>query len=82
VTLWWVGNAVLLVAVVPGVVALLRGVLEAAWIVRRSVDELAKVGEVMVIDLAAVPELSKTERYVGRTTDGLDRYGAALQEIL
>ena len=41
-TLWWIGNVVLLVVVLPVVVYLLRGVLEAAKSIVPSVQEIAK----------------------------------------
>ena len=42
-TLWWIGNIVLLVVVLPVVVYLLRGVLDAAKSIVPSVQEIAKV---------------------------------------
>ena len=81
-TLWWIGNAVLLVIIAPVVVVLLYGVLDAARTVRRAVDGLATVGTKMVSDLEPVPELLKTESYVSQTSAGLVRYGTALDEVL
>jgi len=81
-TLWWIGNAVLLVIIAPVVVVLLYGVLDAARTVRRAVDGLATVGTKMVSDLEPVPELLKTESYVSQTSAGLARYGTALDEVL
>jgi len=81
-TLWWIGNAVLLVIIAPVVVVLLYRVLDAARTVRRAVDGLATVGTKMVSDLEPVPELLKTESYVSQTSAGLARYGTALDEVL
>ncbi len=81
-TLWWIGNLVLLVVVAPVVVFLLRGVLLAAHSVRKALDDIGGVGTAMVSDLAPVPELLKTKQYVGQTKDGLARYGGALDKIL
>ena len=80
--LWWIGNVVLLVVIAPVVVFLLYGVLEAARNVRRALDDIAEVGTMMVADLEPVTELVETDRYVSKTTEGLGRYGAALDEIL
>ena len=41
--LWWIGNVVLLVVILPVVVYLLRGVLDAATSIVPSVQEIAKV---------------------------------------
>ncbi len=81
-TLWWIGNVVLLVVIAPVVVFLLSGVLDAARTVRRAVDGLGTVGAKMVSDLEPIPELLKTESYVSQTSAGLARYGAALDEVL
>ena len=42
-TLWWIGNVVLLVVVLPVVVYLLRGVLDAAKCIVPSVQQIANV---------------------------------------
>ena len=44
-TLWWIGNVVLLAVVLPVVIHLLRGVLDAAKSIVPSVREIAKVAE-------------------------------------
>ena len=44
-TLWWIGNALLLLVIVPVVVVLLRGVLNAAKDTTRAVDGLQPVAE-------------------------------------
>lgn len=80
--IWWLGNIVLLVVIVPVVVFLLVGVVRAATRVKRTLDDIYEVGGDMVSDLDAVPELAITEALVGQTTAGLARYGAALDEIL
>lgn len=79
---WWIGNILLLLVIAPVVVFLLRGVLNSALTVRRVIADIEDVGGKMVTDLDPVPELLKTESYVTQTTQGLARYGAALDEIL
>jgi hypothetical protein len=79
---WWVGNILLLLVIAPVVVFLLRGVLNSALSVRRAISDIEDVGGKMVSDLEPVPELVKTESYVTQTTQGLARYGAALDRIL
>jgi len=81
-TLWWIGNIVLLVVIAPVVVYLLRGVLDAARNVRGALDDIAVVGTEMVADLQPVLALRQTDTYVSYTAEGLARYGAALDEIL
>lgn len=81
-TLWWIGNLVLLAVIAPVVVVLLRGVLEAARDVRRALEDIAEVAPMMVADLEHVSGLVETERYVSQATRGLVRYRTALDEIL
>lgn len=80
--IWWIGNLVLIVVILPVVVVLLVSVIRAAARVRHSMDAIHRVGGAMVGDLDAVPELATTDQLVSQTTAGLARYGAALDKIL
>ncbi|HEY5262529.1 MAG TPA: hypothetical protein VIJ33_10470 [Solirubrobacteraceae bacterium] len=80
--LWWIGNAVLLVVILPVVVLLLQGVVQPASEIKRTADQLASAGPVLVNYLDPVPQLTTTRQLVHQTTDGLARYGAALDRIL
>jgi len=80
--LWWIGNIVLLAVIAPVVVVLLLRVLGAAQTIRRTAGDIAGVGSAMVADLDPVIELVATESYITQTTQGLVRYGQALDEIL
>ena len=81
-TLWWIGNAVLLAVVAPTFVLLLRGVLDAARIARRTAAEAAVAGNSVVAALGPVAQLPETRYYVGQTAAGLARYRAAVADIL
>lgn len=81
-TLWWIGNVVLLAVITPVVIFLLQGVLKSGMSVRRKLEDMAVVGETMVADLEPVPQLVTTVSLVNETTAGLARYGAALNKIL
>ncbi len=80
--LWWIGNIVLLLIVIPVVIVILRSVIRPAVSIRRRSEELAAVGGSIVANLDAVNDLLETQRLVGSTAAGLNRYGAALDEIL
>lgn len=80
--LWWIGDLVLFVVVVPVVVILLRRMITPAREINKTVDALAKAGPVLVSDLSGIPLLLRTQQLVHETTAGLARYGAALDEIL
>jgi hypothetical protein len=82
VTLWWIGNAVLLVVVVPVVVYLLNGVLQAARSIVPTVDGLAAVAAAGSKDLDAAVLLLTTREQVTRTVAGVAEYGGSLDVIL
>ena len=81
-TLWWIGNIVLLVVIVPVVVYLLRGVLEAAKSIVPSVQGIANVAAAGSKDLDAAPLLLTTQDQVKQTVAGLANYGGSLDVIL
>ena len=81
-TLWWIGNAVLLLAVLPVVVYLLNGVLTAARSIVPSVNRIAAVSGAASKDLDAVPLLLTTQDQVRHTVAGVANYGGSLDVIL
>jgi hypothetical protein len=81
-TLWWIGNVVLLIVVLPVVVYLLRGVLAAARSIVPSVREIAEVTAAGSKDLDAVPLLLTTQHQVEQTVAGVADYGGSLDVIL
>ena len=81
-TLWWIGNIVLLAVVIPVVVVILRSVIMPAVSIKRRADDLASLGTSIMINADAVKDLLETQRLVGMTGTGIGRYGAALDEIL
>ena len=81
-TLWWIGDAVLLVVVLPVVVYLLRGVLNAARSIVPSVQEIAKVAAAGSKDLDAVVLLLTTQEQVAQTVAVVANYGGSLDVIL
>jgi hypothetical protein len=80
--LWWIGDAVLLLVVLPVVVYLLRNVLQAARSIVPSVQEIARVAAAGSKDLDAVPLLLTTKDQVERTVAGVANYGGSLDVIL
>ena len=81
-TLWWIGNVVLLLVILPVVVYLLHGVLEAARSIVPSVQKIATVAAAGSRDLDAAPLLLTTQDQVERTVAGLADYGDSLDVIL
>ena len=81
-TLWWIGNAVLLVVVVPVVVYLLNGVLQAARGIVPTVQGIATVAAAGSKDLDAAALLLTTQEQVTQTVAGVAGYGGSLDVIL
>jgi hypothetical protein len=80
-TLWWIGNAVLLVVLVV-VIMLLTGVLSAAKSIVPSVRRIAGAAAAGSKDLDAVPLLLTTQDQVRQTVAGVAAYGGSLDVIL
>ncbi len=81
-TLLWIGNGVLILVIVPVVVYLLRGVLEATRSIVPAVDGIAKVAAAGSKDLDAAPLLLRTQDQVEQAVTGLADYGGSLDVIL
>jgi hypothetical protein len=81
-TVWWIGNAVLLLAVIPVVVYLLHGVLSAARSIVPSIEAIAATAAAGSNDLDAAALLLTTQDQVERTVAGVANYGGSLDVIL
>ena len=80
--LWWIGDIVLLVVVLPVVVYLLRGVLEAARSIVPSIQSIASVAAAGSKDLDSAALLLTTQDQATRTIAGVANYGGSLDVIL
>ena len=81
-TLWWIGDIVLLVVVLPIVLYLLGGVLKAATSITPSVRRIADAAAAGSKDLDAVPLLLTTQDQVRQTVAGVANYGGSLDVII
>jgi hypothetical protein len=81
-TLWWIGDIVLLLVVFPVVVYLLKGVLDAARGIVPSVTRIAAAAEAGSKDLDAVPLLLTTQSQVKTTVEVVAGYGGSLDVII
>jgi len=82
VTLWWIGDVLLLVVVLPVVVYLLKGVLDAARSIVPSVQRVAAAATAGSEDLDAVPLLLTTQDQVKQTVEVVADYGGSLDVII
>ena len=81
-TLWWIGNAVLILVVLPVVVYLLNGVLQAARSIVPSVQQIAEVTASASQDLDHAALLVTTQDQVAQTIAGVAEYGGSLDVII
>jgi hypothetical protein len=83
VTLWWIGNAVLLVVVVPVLVALLNRVLAALERIRHATDDILVAGVALTGELDNTPDmLAVTDRTVRDVAVGATRYAGSVAKLL
>jgi hypothetical protein len=81
-TLWWIGDALLLLVVLPIVVYLLYGVLTTARGIVPHVRAIAGAAAAGSEDLDAVPLLLTTQDQVKRTVETVADYGGSLDVII
>lgn len=82
-TLWWIGNAVLLVVIVPVLVALLNRVLAALERIRAAADSTLAGGVALIGKLDDTPDLLvTTDRTVAEVAQGAVRYAGSVAKLL
>jgi hypothetical protein len=81
-TLWWIGDVALIAVVLPVVVYLLKGVLDAARGIVPSVRRIGAAAAAGSRDLDAVPLLLTTQAQVKTTVEVVANYGGSLDVIV
>jgi hypothetical protein len=81
--LWWIGNGVLLLVVVPVLVALLNRVLAALERIRAATDDILVEGVALTGALDNAPDmLAVTDATVRDVTIGAVRYAGSVAKLL
>jgi hypothetical protein len=81
--LWWIGNAILLLVVVPVLVALLNRVLAALERIRAATDDILAGGVTLTGELDDLPEmLAVTDGTVRDVATGAVRYAGSVGKLL
>jgi len=81
--LWWIGNAILLLVVVPVLVALLNRVLAALERIRGAADNILAGGVALIGDLDRTPELlAETDETIRQVSNGAVRYAGSVGKLL
>jgi hypothetical protein len=82
-TWWWIGNAILLLVVVPVLVALLNRVLAALERIRAASDEILAGGVALIGELDVVPDmLATTDDTIRDVAVGAVRYAGSVAKLL
>lgn len=81
---WWrIGNAILMLLVLPLVVYLLNRVLAALERIRRASEEIVADGTELVTDLDGLPDaLATTDQTVKDVSTGATRYADSVAKLL
>ena len=81
--LWWIGNVVLLVVILPVVIFLLNRVLAAVERIRGATDAVLSGGVALVGELDGVPAaLATTDATVKEVSVGAVRYAGSVAKLL
>ena len=81
--LWWIGNVILLVVVLPVVIFLLNRVLAALERIRGATDDILAGGVALVGELDGLPEaLTVTDETVKEVSVGAVRYAGSVAKLL
>lgn len=82
-TWWWIGNAVLLLVVVPVLVFLLNRVLAAVERIRKASDDILGGGVQLIGELENVPDLlATTDDTIADVSQGAVRYAGSVAKLL
>jgi hypothetical protein len=81
--LWWIGNVILLVVVLPVVIFLLNRVLAAVERIRAATDNILAGGVALIGELNGLPEaLAVTDETVNEVSVGAVRYAGSVAKLL
>ena len=81
--LWWIGNIVLLVVVLPVVIYLLNRVLAAVERIRGATDNILAGGVALIGELNGLPEaLAVTDETINEVSVGAVRYAGSVAKLL
>jgi len=81
--LWWIGNVILLVVILPVVIFLLNRVLAALERIRHATDDILGGGVSLVGELTPVADaLATTDTTVKEISVGAVRYAGSVAKLL
>ena len=81
-TLWWIGNLILAVVVIPVVLVLLRNLMKPVDQIGREADAILAGGVTIAAQLDLLGGLVPTRDSIKQIGAGVAAYGAALDRML
>ena len=80
-TLWWIGNILFALVIIPLVIWILNRVLEPAKQIEYYADDILDSGAQFPVHLEALRELGRTRELARQVNIGVERYARALDDI-
>ncbi len=80
--LWWIGNAVLILVVIPLLLFYLNRVLRPALEIKKYADDVLVHGVGLTGTVDSIPALLETQELTRVARGLVGRYGAALERLL
>ncbi len=80
--LWWIGNALILLVVVPLVIFLANRVIRPAVEIQSASDDILEHGVILTEHLVPVPALIETDSTITAITGVAVRYVTALRRMV
>ena len=80
--LWWIGNALILLVVVPLVILLANRVIRPAVEIQHASDDILEHGVILTEHLVPVPALIETDASISGITGEAVRYVTALRRMV
>ena len=79
--LWWIGNILFVVVIIPLVIWILARVLEPARQIEYYADDILDSGAQFPVHLQALRELNRTRDLARQVNMDLERYSRALDDV-
>jgi hypothetical protein len=80
-TLWWIGNIIFALVIIPLVIWILARVLDPAKQIEYYADDILDSGSQFPVHLEALRELGRTRELARQVNIGVDRYARALDDL-
>ena len=80
--LWWIGNIIFLLVVIPVVLLCLNRVLRPVMEINSYANDILEHGVALTGALYAIPKLAQTRQLTGTVRQNAERYVGALSQVM